>query len=430
MSIFKSLLIELQEKIGSSHGRADLFVATLLAIIIPFSASRASNVLRFLKHIFDLTVTRRQFYTFIASTKLPWERLWTCLWKLIPYPITNGRILLALDDSINPKVGKKIFACHSLFDHAKKQNQSSYVWGQNIVMLGMLMLVHNRWAFLPMAFQFYRLKKDIVSGFKTKIEQAVSMTLKIAAVFTEPVLLLITDSWFGNNSLYAPLHKILRDRIHLLSRYRCNASLYDLPILPKKKKRGRPKKYGKKLGSVEELAEKLKKKAIKHNVFLYGKQRDAFAVDKVVISKNLKRIVRIVWVYYRDKWVALFTTDLSLSISEIISYYSARWKIEAGFKELKQDLGSALCQARIETSVTNHLNLCMMSMALAWIYAKELPKVPTRLHAVKGRQHYAFSDIRRVIAKDFGDGIFDDILSKGVNAQKKGVIKTLLELAA
>jgi IS4 transposase len=38
--------------------------------------------------------------------------------------------------------------------------------------------------------------------------------------------------------------------------------------------------------------------------------------------------------------VALFTTDLALSVEQIIEFYGARWKIESGFKELKQEIGS------------------------------------------------------------------------------------------
>jgi hypothetical protein len=36
-------------------------------------------------------------------------------------------------DSINPKVGKNIFGCDTLFDHAAKANQSRYPWAQNII---------------------------------------------------------------------------------------------------------------------------------------------------------------------------------------------------------------------------------------------------------------------------------------------------------
>jgi hypothetical protein len=40
---------------------------------------------------------------------------------------------VGLDDSINTKVGKKIFGCEQVFDHAAKANQSDSPWAQNIV---------------------------------------------------------------------------------------------------------------------------------------------------------------------------------------------------------------------------------------------------------------------------------------------------------
>jgi hypothetical protein len=42
----------------------------------------------------------------MASPKIPWQGLWIRLWKLIPEPETNKRLIVALDDFINPKTGK------------------------------------------------------------------------------------------------------------------------------------------------------------------------------------------------------------------------------------------------------------------------------------------------------------------------------------
>ena len=86
-------------------------------------------------------------------------------------------------------------------------------------------------------------------------------------------------------------------------------------------------------------------------VNLYGRVRTVLAYDQVVMVKTLKCPIRVVWVYRRTQWVALFTTDLSLSVTEIIEYYGARWKIEAGFKELKRDIGSAETQSRKPVAV-------------------------------------------------------------------------------
>jgi hypothetical protein len=62
----------------------------------------------------------------MASPTLPWARLWRVVWRSIPVPLTDDRVLVALDDFINPKVGRKIFGCETIFDHAAKANQAQY----------------------------------------------------------------------------------------------------------------------------------------------------------------------------------------------------------------------------------------------------------------------------------------------------------------
>ncbi|TXL08045.1 hypothetical protein BMR07_02950 [Methylococcaceae bacterium CS1] len=91
----------------------------------------------------------------MASPTLPWAGLWQTIWGLIPSPETDGRILVGLDDSIITKVGKKIFGCEAIFDHAAKSNQSKYPWAQNIVSVGLLKQVKGRWACLFLDFRFY-----------------------------------------------------------------------------------------------------------------------------------------------------------------------------------------------------------------------------------------------------------------------------------
>jgi hypothetical protein len=100
--------------------------------------------------------------------------------------------------------------------------------------------------------------------------------------------------------------------------------------------KGRPRKYGDRCGSVTDLAESFRDLAQTFSVMLYGKQRDVLAYDQVFMLKNLRCPVRVVWVFRKTQWVAFFTTDLTLSVTQIIEYYGARWKIEAGFKEIKQ----------------------------------------------------------------------------------------------
>ena len=127
MFILRDILRPLQNDFSSTRlgrQRSRWFVYTLLAFIVPFTSSISSNILRCINTLFGIGVNHRRFYTFMGSNKLPWSRLWPRLWSMIPSPVMDGRLLVVLDDFINPKTGRKIFGCAHIFDHAAKVNQS------------------------------------------------------------------------------------------------------------------------------------------------------------------------------------------------------------------------------------------------------------------------------------------------------------------
>ena len=268
MLILHSLFTELKEEFALSRKgqeRGAWFVHTLLAIILPFTSSRTSNLLRALETLFGFAdIGKKRYYTFMGSPKIPWDRLWPRLWKMIPEPETNGRLIVALDDYINPKTGKKIFGCAKVFDHAAKQNQSQYPWAQNIVVIGLLKVVKGRWACLPLSHRYYFLEKEIAANkpkyhgreivFQSKHRQAVDMLGDVAGQFPQSNILVVSDSWFGNDGLWSPLRKELGGRVHMLSRLRSNNNLFGLPETPAVKEPGRPRKYGDRLGTASSLA--------------------------------------------------------------------------------------------------------------------------------------------------------------------------------
>jgi hypothetical protein len=361
---------------------------------------------------------------------------------VIPDPLTDGRLLVALDDFINPKTGRKIFGCAHIFDHAAKTNQSKYPWAQNVVMVGLLKRIKGRWACLPLAHRFYMPKKAIASksnntnipgettSFHTKLEQASQMLVQLAHHFAGLPVTVVCDSWFGNDGLFKPTGKHLGASFHLLSRLRSNIVLYSMAPKPTKGKRGRSRKYGNRLGTCAEVAAMTKTKASTHRVFLYGHYREVMATTKVVMLKTLKCPVRVVWVFRKTQWVALFSTDLNLSIQQIIEYYGARWKIESGFKEIKQDIGSSKSQTRTAHAVINHINFSMMAATVTWIYGARLENIPERRHKVRGRNSFAFSDLRHIIARAALSEDFDAVCCNHPKSLGKSFISTLLRMVA
>ncbi len=121
-------------------------------------------------------------------------------------------------------------------------------------------ITHNRWCCIPLSYAFYRQAKDIDSDFKTKYEQATKIITAISKVFIDGSILIIADSWYGNKGLLFPLRRKIGNRVHLLSRLRCDATIYGLPG-KKTAKVGRKLKYGGKMGNPKSLAKQFKSKA-------------------------------------------------------------------------------------------------------------------------------------------------------------------------
>ncbi len=442
MSILRTLANDFQTLFPATdkgQERFRWFVLTLQAILVPITASRTSNLLRAIETLFAVRIAQWRYYTFMASVKLPWTRMWEVLWKAIPGPLCDGRLLLALDDSINPKTGKKIFACQTTFDHAAKTNQTRWPWAQTIVTVGLLKQIHGRWSCVPLAFAFYLRNKSLQTGylgargkavvFRSKFEQAVELIGRLAGVFTYAPILVVADSWFGNNGLLKPLRACVGERAHLLSRLRVNAVLYAIPERITGRP-GRPRKYGNRLGNAAQLAEAMRKQANLYTLHVYGALREVMAADQVVMLKTLRCPVRIVWVYRKSQWVALVTTDLDLSVEQIIEFYSARWKIEAGFREIKQEIGSSQTQTRNPDAVTNHLHFCMAAATITWIYAEHLNQAPIRRYASENTTEYAFADVRRSLAKLLAkEGFGIDCQAPGKPDQNP-LISTVMRLVA
>jgi hypothetical protein len=443
MAMIPALAHDLQGTfIGSKSGRErwHWFMLTLQAIIVPITVSRTSNLLRSIALLFGVEIEQWRFYTFMASVKLPWEALWHKLWRLIPQPLTDGRLLAVLDDSINAKTGRHIFACQRSFDHAAKPNQTRWPWAQTIVTVGLLRRIHGRWACIPLAFAFY-LRQATLSNrcirvrgqalcFEDKFAQAVRLLKSVAAVFVDASILVIADSWFGNRGLAVPLRAALGARVHLLSRLRVNAALYDLAPTPPPGTRGRPRKYGARLGNAAALAEAMRANAKPYTLHVYSGQREVLAAERVVMLKTLRCPVRVVWVYRRRQWLALMTTDLTLSVAQIVEFYSARWKIESGFREIKQEIGSAHTQTRNPDAVTNHLNFCMFATAVVWLYAIYLPQAPARRYRSKNTTEYTFADVRRELSHFIAKGGFGIDCANRTKPPRNRLISIVMGLVA
>jgi len=59
-------------KTNLGREQASLFVYTIPSIIIPFTSSMTSNIWRCFDTLLGYEIKNKRFYTFMASTTLPW----------------------------------------------------------------------------------------------------------------------------------------------------------------------------------------------------------------------------------------------------------------------------------------------------------------------------------------------------------------------
>lgn len=452
---FKDILDNVGEAIPAY--RRPIFSTIVTGLLIGNCAGTVAGIFRQFACLFVGTViTRKRFYTFLNSGTIRWTMMRERVADLLrPHILVDGRLLVVLDDTTYGKSGRKISGCDVHFDHSAKPNASRWLFGHCRVLAGLLVPCHGRWACLPMAQKNFVPEKDrrkklkIHSGLKkktvytrkrkrheawqkTKCGIAAALVDGIRRLFGLPVLI-VCDSWFGNHSLQ---HELQRDpdlpAADILSRLRVSCVLYDLPEESAQRKRGRRRKYGRRLPGIKELAATMLPTAATEKILIYGKHRDCTYSERICVSKALKCRVKVVFIHRKDgRFFPLVATDLTLTAKQMIEYYSARWKIESGFKELKHEIGALDSQCRNKNAVENHFKLCCLAMTLTWIYALKRDQAPKRRHQTRGGSPFAFADIRRAIARELrGDPIFQASCPQAVKRAVKLVRDRLFNWAA
>ena len=298
---------------------------------------------------------------------------------IIKYLPIEAPFVFAIDDTLVPKYGDKIYGRSLHFDHANKVNRPRYIQGHNWVVVGMLYncSVFSKWLCFPILADLFIPEKSIPEGhsFKTRIELAVHLMDKINNYLNKK-LILVTDGLYAKKLL---VQYCIREKINLISRLRSDAALYQKPQKRKIRKRGRPKKYGKKLPKLSQLAcEKNKFKS--YRLQLYGEMHNLQIRTIEAIWKPAGEVIKVLIVYFDQSKTAryFFSTDLTIHETEMMKIVAARWSIESLFDNFKEHLGMSDWQCHAENSVIRSIPLTSVatSILLVWSYQQAICDKP------------------------------------------------------
>lgn len=274
------------------------------------------------------------------STAVKLDRL-TALWAhtvllLFPSPVrVNGRLVLVGDGVKIPKRGKKMPAVKLLHQQSESNTKPDYIMGHSLQAVSLLVHAAQSVFAVPLA---ARIHEGLVWSNRDKRTLLDKMLGLLHSVSIETSFYFVADAYYAAGKV---VRGLLEQGHHLVSRVRSNAVAY-LPLEPTKgkRRRGRPKRYGKKiklkslLSDPRSMQEALSPVYGEDNVMLRYRVCD-------LLWRPAGELVRFVAVIHPTRGpLLLMCTDLSLGAIDVIRLYGLRFKIEHCFKQAIRLIGS------------------------------------------------------------------------------------------
>lgn len=296
----------------------------------------------------------KAFYYFIGSIGRETEIVAAALFEFMIKIIYKNqtKILMGIDDTPTKRYGPNVEGAGIHRNPTVGPDKSKFVYGHIWVTLSALVR-HKKWGTigLPILAKMYVKAKDITNvlshhniQFENKLHQAAQLT-KWACDRCKRLgkkLWIVTDGGFTKARFLKPS---ISAGVIVITRLRRDAALHKPLKMAFKRKRGRPRKYGKRIYLDDKVRDKSGWSFV--TAMLYGRQetkqvkmfkamyRPAGCVVSVMIIKESK-----------DNWRAFMCSELDAADKEILEAIADRSAIEQNFHDLKEVEGAGQQQVR------------------------------------------------------------------------------------
>jgi len=260
------------------------------------------------------------------------------------------------DETHAKKTGKTQFGLHFFRNYRyqkRNRNQSKFHWGHQFAALGLLCLTAGQTVLFPVWV------KMLLPGHTALDSLAVLETI----LSQIPAGLILFDRGFNNRKVFQIL---LGYGHHLLCRAKSNAVFYSLPTQKEQPKRGRKKKYGKRVYIP---------KMCFRDRFVEG--QTVSVAGAILRTKMCPQPVRLVVKRTRPKrgkpyrYFMVYTTDLELPVETILRYYRLRWELETAFRDMKQNFGFDAYQVQSHKSISRFVQLSFVAASMTqWLFVQ------------------------------------------------------------
>jgi hypothetical protein len=319
------------------------------------------------------------YYYFLASVGRKSESVATQLLVLVLANVPLPEWFLAvIDDSPTKRYGPKVEGADIHRNPTPGPADQKYVYGHIWVTLS-LSVRHPLYGALalPLRSMLYVRQRTMAKipwhrhwKFRTKLELAAKLVEWIAPIVKEAgkTLWIVVDGFYTK---WPFLQRALSAGVVVVGRLRKDAALRDLPPVVRsgsQRRRGRPRKYGRNKIS---LAKRAGQKRGWQTALctLYGQRVTKTTKTFLATYRPVRGVIRVVLVKEEHGWFALFATDPSASVVEILEAFADRATIEQDFHDVKEVWGAGQQQVRNIWTNVAVFQLCLWMHTLVELWA-------------------------------------------------------------